>query len=404
MSALDGMRILDMTQYEAGTSCTQMLAWLGADVVKIESPHGDPGRRTLNQGAADSQYFLNYNSNKRSLAIDLSSQEGRDLFLRLVPRFNVFVENFGPGVVEKLGIPYEVLSGLNPKLIYARIKGFGLSGPYAGYRVFDPLAQAAAGTFSVTGESGGPPTQPGPTLADTGTGMQMALAIAAAYVQLLNTGAGQQIEVSMQEASLMFMKTRPIAEWSGERAMPRRSALQSAPSGIFPCAPGGLNDYVYLSIVTSQMWDKLCLAIDKPGLINDDRFQTPQARAENSGELRSEITEWTRKRSKFDAMQTLCEAGVPASAVFDSVDVFHDPHLAERGVFKTVDHPVAGAVKLMTNPLRMSGSKTDLVVAPLLGEHSGDVLQAELGLGEDEIRQLESRGVIVNHGRGDGSV
>jgi formyl-CoA transferase len=395
------MRVLDMTQYEAGTSCTQWLAWLGADVVKIEPPSGDPGRGTFGNGSVDSQYFLNYNSNKRSLVLDLARPEGRDLLLRLVPRFNVFVENFGPGVIEKLDIGYEVMRPLNPKLIYARVKGFGLSGPYAEYRVFDPLAQAAAGTLSVTGEPDGPPMQPGPTFSDSGTGMQTALAITAAYAQLLNTGQGQQIEVSMQEATLSFMKSRAVTQWDSGQPMRRRAAMAMSPSGMYPCAPGGPNDYVYLSIVTSRMWDTLCVAMGQPALANDPRFDSPQARSKNVAELRAEITEWTSKRDKHEAMKVLAEAGVPASAVFDTVDIFVDPHLNGRGFFKTVEHPTAGSVRLMASPLRMTGSETKVVRAPLLGEHSVSVLRAELGLSEDDLSELKLRGVIAEGRRTD---
>src|SRR5579884_683289 len=207
MAALDGMRVLDMTQYEAGTSCTQVLAWLGAEVVKVEPPRGDPGRQTAPGSNSVSQYFLNYNSNKQSVVLDLAKPEGRELLLRLVPRFDVFVENYGPGVIEQLNIGYEVMRPLNPGLIYGRIKGFGLSGPYSGYKSYDWVAQAAAATFSVTGTPDGPPMRPAPTIGDSGTGIQMALAITAAYVQKQRTGEGQFIEISMQEAVTMFMRT-----------------------------------------------------------------------------------------------------------------------------------------------------------------------------------------------------
>jgi crotonobetainyl-CoA:carnitine CoA-transferase CaiB-like acyl-CoA transferase len=394
MPALDGMRVLDMTQYEAGTSCTQALAWLGADVVKVESPEGDPGRQIFGGGPVDSQYFLNYNSNKRSIVLDVTKPEGRDLLLRLVPRFNVFVENFGPGVIEKLNIGYDVMRALNPGLIYTRIKGFGLSGPYANYRVFDPLAQAAAGSVSTTGDASGPPGQPGPSLSDSGTGMQAALAITAAYVQFLNTGAGQQIELSMQEATLSFMKTRLVSGWDSDKPVPRRASLGSAPSGMFPCAPGGPNDYVYFSIVTSRMWDTLCVAMGRPALASDERFATAEARAKNVAALREEISAWTMQHTKHEAMSLIAGAGVPASAVFDSVDVFNDPHLHERGFFQKVQHPTNGTVTLMSSPLRMSGSQTALRRAPLKGEHSRAVLRDELGLPESELRVLDEKGVI----------
>jgi formyl-CoA transferase len=394
MAALTGMRVLDMTQYEAGTSCTQALAWLGADVVKVEPPEGDPGRQIFGGGPVDSQYFLNYNSNKRSLVLNLARPEGRDLLLRLVPRFNVFVENFGPGVIEKLNIGYDVMRDLNPGLIYARIKGFGLSGPYANYRVFDPLAQAAAGSVSTTGDAAGPPGQPGPSLADSGTGMQTALAITAAYVQYLNTGAGQLIELSMQEATLSFMKTRLVSGWDAEAPVQRRPSLGSAPSGMFPCRGGGPNDYVYFSIVTSRMWDTLCVAMERPALASDPRFISPEARATNVDDLRVEISAWTQQHTKHEAMRIAAEAGVPASAVFDSVDVFNDPHLHQRGFFQTVQHPTNGTVTLMTNPMRMSESPTNLIPAPLKGEHSQDVLRTELGLTDEDLTTLEAQGIV----------
>jgi formyl-CoA transferase len=388
------MRVLDMTQYEAGTSCTQFLAWLGADVVKIESPRGDPGRIAFRRGNADSQYFLNYNSNKRSLVIDLAKREGRDIFFRLVPRFHVFVENFGPGVVEKLGIEYETLKPLNPALIYARIKGFGGSGPYSEYKVFDPLAQAAAGIFSVTGEEGGPPTQPGATLADSGTGSQMALAITAAYVQQQREGVGQLIDMSMQEATLTFMKTRPVTEWGSERPIRRRGSVGGAPTGMYPCAPGGPDDYIYIHVATTRMWDALCVAIGKPQLADDPRFANGRARVENAAALRTEIEEWTKARAKFDAMRELARADVPVSAIYDTADVFNDPHLRARGFFQTVSHPEAGEVLLMRSPLRLPESEVPLVRPPLLGEHTAEVLSQELGLTDAELQVLRDQCVI----------
>ena len=210
MPALDGMRVLDMTQYEAGTSCTQALAWFGADVVKVEAPeHGDPGRAVgRNENMEYSAYFCNWNANKRSVAINLRSTEGRDLFMRLLPSFDVFVENYGPGVVERLQLDYETLKAAHPPLIYARLKGFGTSGPYSDFKSYDMIAQAAGGAFSVTGEADRPPVIPGPTTGDSGTGVQLAMSILAAYVQRLRTGEGQQIEISMQEAMTYYMRTR----------------------------------------------------------------------------------------------------------------------------------------------------------------------------------------------------
>ena len=392
MAALNGMRVLDMTQYEAGTSCTQLLAWLGADVVKIEPPRGDPGRGVAQPGHV-SQYFLNYNSNKRSLVIDLARPEGRELLLRLAPSYDVFVENYGPGVIERLGIGYEEVRARNPRIIYARMKVFGLSGPYSGYNCYDWVAQAAAGAFSVTGPRDGPPMMPGPTVGDSGSGVQLALAITAAYVQRQRTGEGQFIELSMQEAVTLFMRTHGLQGW-GETPAIRAGSRRGAPTDVYPCKPGGPNDYVFIMTVTTHMWDTLCAVIGRPELVHDPRFETGPARQENGDALHEEIARWTRERTKYEAMRELAEAGVPCSAVLDTSELFTDPHLVERGLIETVEHPTAGAVRLMGQPVRMSGSEVPLVAAPLLGQHTDDVLQADLCLATDELAALRERGVV----------
>ena len=227
MPALDGIRILDMTQYEAGTSCTQAMAWLGAEVTKVEPPgSGDPGRTTGRLGNGNSPYFLNWNSNKRSIVLDLAKERGRAILLEMAPKYDIFVENYGPGVVEKLDIGYDVMKAVNPSIIYARLKGFGTSGPYSGYRCYDTIAQAAAGAFSVNGPIDGPPMMPGATVGDSGTGVQLGMAILAAYIQRGRTGEGQLIEISMQEAMTYFMRTRISggADWGNVVGPGRESA------------------------------------------------------------------------------------------------------------------------------------------------------------------------------------
>lgn len=393
-TALEGLRILDMTQYEAGTSATQMLAWLGADVVKIESPQGDPGRRAFALGDEDSQYFLNYNSNKRSIVLDLKSAGGRQVLLDLVPRFDVFVENFGPGVIEQLDIGYEMMAALNPGIIYARIKGYGLDGPHANWKCFDPLAQAAAGAFSITGEADGPPVKPGPTMADSGTGMQTALAITAAWAQKMRTGEGQFIEISMQEVMTMFMRTTGVTQW-GREAVKRKGHRGGAPTGMYACEPGGPNDYVYLLISNTRMWDQLCVTIGRDDLLTDPRFASGRLRIEHADELDAQIAAWTRQHTKFEAMRILCEGGVAASAIYDTLEVLHDPHLRARGFIEEVEHPVEGTITLMRSPLRMSRSDVPLRAAPLLGADTSTVLATELGLSEDAIAALRAAGGIV---------
>ena len=396
MPALDGMQVLDMTQYEAGTSCTQALAWLGADVVKVERPGtGDPGRGVA-RGTDPRPYFLNWNSNKRSVALNLQHPTGREVFLRLVPEFDVFVENYGPGVMEKLDLDYDVLCKLNPRLIYARIKGFGLSGPYSGYKCYDMVAQAASGAFSVTGDPEGPPMRPGLTVGDAGTGVQMALAITAAYVQQQRTGEGQLIELSMQEAMTYFMRTIVAggSDW-GTKAAPRRGNRGGPVTDLYPCKPFGPNDYVYVMVVTSRMWDALCAAIDRTELLTDPRYATEEAREANRDALFDEIAKWTRERTKHEAMQELGETGVPASAVLDTRDLYHDPHLTTRDFIQEAEHPQAGTLRLMRWPPRMSASEVPIIAAPLLGQHTDEVLHEVLGLTESELPGLRDVGAIA---------
>lgn len=393
MPALDGMRILDMTQYEAGTSCTQALAWMGADVVKVESPGlGDPGRWL----AGRDDYFWNWNANKRSVAIDLTKQDGRALLLELLPRFDVFVENYGPGVIERFDLEYETVKPYHPSLIYAQIKGFGLSGPYSNYLAYDMTAQAAAATFSVTGEAEGPPTLPGPTVGDSGTGVQLGMAILAAYVQRLRTGEGQHIEISMQEALTYFMRTRIAngGDW-GRQASPRMgNSLGPAPSGIYPCKPGGPNDWAFVLTVTPTHIDRFYLAIGRPDLVTDERFATDEARFQNSDALREDIVAWTSVRTKQEVMKELGEAAVPCAATLDTRDLFDDPHLNERGFVQTVEHPTEGPVRMLGFPPRLSASEVPFSPPPELGAHTDTVLAEELGCDADRLAALRESGAI----------
>ena len=396
MPALDGMRILDMTQFEAGTSCTQALAWLGADVVKGEPPgRGDPGRGQLGEGR-DSGYFMNWNSNKRSVVLDLAQPEGRDLLLRMLPLYDVFVENYGPGVVEKLDIDYDAMKAVHPAIIYARVKGFGTWGPYSSYKCFDMVAQAAAGAFSITGLPDGPPMRPGPTTGDAGTGVQLALAITAAYAQRQRTGEGQLIELSMQEAMTYYLRTAvgSGAEW-GEKVAARNGSGYGAMVNLYPCKGGGPNDYVYLMVTTTRMWEALCRAIGRADLLEDPRFGRGKGRQEHADALYEEIAKWMRERPKYEAMETIASAGVPCSAVLDTRDLFHDPHLLARGFVKELDHEVLGPIKLLGWGPRMSASDVPIRHAPLFGQHTAEVLTADLDLPPEDLERLAKEGVIT---------
>ena len=397
MTALEGMRILDMTQWEAGTCCTQSLAFLGADVVKVEQPNvGDPGRGRARGETIDAEYFVNWNSNKRSVTIDLSTEDGRALLLRLVPKFDVFVENYGPGVVEKLDIGYDVMRECNPNVIYVRIKGFGTSGPRADHKCMDMVAQAAAGAMSITGDPDGPPMRPGPTTGDAGTGMQAALAIAAAYVQRLRTGEGQLIELSMQEAMTYYLRTA-VSRTQFGTIPSQRSANGANPfMAMYPCAPGGLNDYVYIMAPNRRMWDAVGRTVGVPDLLLDERFESIRARSINRDALFETIASWTRTQTKHEAARIFAEAGVCASAVYETNELFEDPHLLDRDFIKRIDHRDYGDVRILGWPAKLSKSSVAPVAAPLLGEHTDEVLSQDLGLSSVELSDLHARHVLGN--------
>ena len=396
MPALDGMRVLDFTQYEAGPSCCQYLAWLGADVVKVEPPRGEPGRRTAAAGGR-AQYFENYNANKRSVAVDVAADAGKSLLRRLVAGFDVLVENQGPHVMEKLGLDPLSLQADHPSLIYARIKGYGLSGPYADYRSFDMLAQAAGGLFSLTGEADGPPVRPGGTFGDTATGAHSAMAILAAYVQQQRTGEGQVIEMSMHEVMTMFIRTTGVSGWDLDAPAAKRigNRLGGAPTDMYRCAPFGSNDYVYVMVGTARMWEALCTVLDRTDLLDDPRFTTGSGRAEHEAMLHEIVAAWCAARTKHEAMTVLADAGIAASAVMDTHDVFHDPHLVARGFVQEVPHPTHGTVLLLDKPFRLEKSHVALRAAPVLGADTDTVLGDELGLSPDELAALRADGVIA---------
>ena len=396
MPALEDLKILDLTQYEAGTSCTQVLAWLGADVVKVEQPGvGDPGRH-LRPGAepVDALYFLSFNANKRSLTLNLRSEEGKSIFMRLVPQFDVVVENFSLGTMERLGLGYETLKQVRPGIIYGTVKGFGLSGPYASYHSYEMIAQAVGGVFSITGNRDMPPLRTGANVGDTGSGMVLAMGILAAYIQRQKTGLGQVVEVSQQEAVLNAVRTAfSRREVTGD-PVDRRGNRATVPTDLYPCAPGGANDYVYMHVPTRHMLDTLFATIGRPELSVDERFGTDEARQTWGDELWEIVAEWTRPRTKYEVMEALGPVGVPCGAVLDSADILADRHLRERHSIRTMHHPVRGDWELAGTPVRLSASPIEYKASPLLGQHSEEILAQMLNLGPDEVRALRKGGVI----------
>src|SRR4051794_33753527 len=373
---LTGVRVLDLTQFEAGTSCTQVLAWLGADVLKVENPTGgDPGRRTgSTKPHKDDPYFLNYNSNKRSVTVNLKSPRGLQIVKDLAKKADVFMENFAPGAIERLGLGYDVLSEINPGIIYGQVKGFGEGSPYEKNLAFDMIAQACGGLMSITGEPNGRPAKPGTTIGDSGTGMLMCISILASLVKRKETGKGVHLQVAMQDAMLHYIRNAfCVTHRTGKPA--RRAGAQSLesnnpPCDIYPCAPGGPNDYVYVytSRGNPQHWPRLLEAIGRKDLIGDPRFETREARVENSKEIDRIISEFTSKRDKYECMRVI-GAAVPAGAVRDTQELLNDPNFEERAIIQKIKHPAHGEFKMAGWAVRFNGSPPPVKPAPLLGEH-----------------------------------
>jgi formyl-CoA transferase len=401
-SALEGVRVIDLTQFEAGTSCTETLAWLGADVIKVERPGtGEQGRHaSADDSALDSWYFLLLNANKRSVTLDIRHRTGRAMLDRLLQAGDIMVENFAPGTIERIGFGYERVRQLNPRLIYVQIKGFAPDGRYGDFLSFDPIGQAAGGAVSLTGDPAGVPVKPGPTIGDTGTGLHAAIGVLAALHQRERTGQGQRIEVAMQEAVVNYCRIsfarqlitgRPAERWGNQSQLGL-----TAPSNVYPCRPGGPNDYVfiYTTRAGNRHWERLLEVMERPELKGDPRFADPEQRARHCDFVDEMISEWTRRHDKREAMRILGEAGVPCSAVFDTLELTEDGDLNRREAIVTVDHPTRGRFKMPGWPVKMERSRVPVQPAPLLGEHNREVYGELLGLDPDELRRLSEEGVI----------
>ena len=398
MPALDHVRILDLTHFEAGPSCTELLAFLGADVIKVEPPHiGESGRAIFaDKSGLDSFFFVLLNANKRSITLNLKNEQGREIFRSLITQVDVVIENFSLGTMEELGLGYATLQELNPRLIYATIKGFGTHGPWSSYKSFNAVAQAAGGALSITGLPGGPPIRPGPTIGDTGTGIHCAAGILAALLQRSKTGRGQHVEVAMQDAVVNYVRV-PMRHHLHTNAVVKRTGNRLghlAPTDTYRCYPCGPNDYVYLMATSAEMWDNLLRVIGRDDLLGDPRYITQPERNERFDEVHAFIQAWTEKHDKISVMKKLGEVGVPCGAVFDSQDILTDPHLRERGMVVTLEHPTRGTITMPGCPVQLTDSPVEAKPAPLLGEHNKEVYQDLLGLSADVLKKLEKEGVI----------
>jgi len=399
--ALDGIRVIDFTHDQAGPACTQMLAWLGADVIKIERPpYGDRSRRLWysDRPDTDSYFFLLLNSNKRSTVIDLKTEEGKEIARRLVREADVVAENLGPGVMERLGLGYEAVKALNPRAIYASVKGFGSYGPYSSFKCFEMIAQATSGGMSVTGYPDRPPVVTGVNVGDSGTGMHLTIAILAALVQRQQTGRGQLVEVAMQEAVLNITRVKFTPTLSNGRPLERlgnRSA-SGAYADLVRCAGSGDNDYVYLMLPpdNAEPFQALTEIIGRDDLRADARFATPPARAKHVEDLTAVIEGWTTKHDKHEVMRAFAGRGIPCGAVLDTTEVLADPHLRARGTIFDLEHPTRGRFSMIGSPLRLSDSPLEVKPSPLFGEHTEEVLRTLAGYSAEDVQRLKEKKVI----------
>jgi crotonobetainyl-CoA:carnitine CoA-transferase CaiB-like acyl-CoA transferase len=391
-NCLAGIKVLDLTQFEAGTTCTEALAWMGADVVKVENPEGgEAGRR----GVPDPYYFMIYNANKRSITVNLKSERGLALVKEMAKQADVFAENFGPGTIEKLGLGYDVISALNPRVIYAQVKGFGVGSPYQNGLCFDPIAQACGGAMSITGERDGKPLKPGPTIGDTGTGMLLAFSIVSALYQRASTGKGRQLQVAMQDSVMHYSRGMFISQARTGKAASRNRGGGNVPSGIYPCRPGGPNDYVYLltSRANPEHWPRLLKLIGREDIIGDARYDKASARGEHEAEVNEIIADWTRQHTKQQAMALISGAGVPAGAVLDSMELTEEPSFWDRGILQNMQHG-DWQMTMPTWPVRFDGAPAPVEPAPLLGEHTAETLADWLGIDEAEFSALRQKGIV----------
>ena len=395
--ALTGVRIIDMTHNQAGPACTQILGFLGADVIKLEEPKGGDVARTnmRDDKGGDSLFFLMLNANKRSLTLNLKTEEGKALFKQVIARSDVLVENFGPGALDRLGLGYEALAETNSRLIYATIKGFGTYGPYSGFKSFEPIAQAMGGAMCVTGQPDGPPTYIWPSIGDSGTGMHMAIGILAALQQRHATGRGQHVEVSMQDAVVNICRVSLRDHQRFGKPMPRTGNQlgRNVPGTTYACAPGGPNDYVYI-YAQPQMWPAVLAVMGRPDLAQDPRFKTLEARWENRAALNTIVESWTRQLTKHEVMRRMGDAGVPCGACQDTGEVLADPHLKAREMIVDVEYPPRGTYQTVGCPIKLSQSPVSVRRPPLLGEHTDPLLMELCSVHSDELKRLHENGIV----------
>ena len=412
--ALDGVRILDFTHVQSGPTCTQLLAWLGADVIKVERDgEGDVTRGQLRDiPGVDSLYFTMLNANKRSITVDAKNPKGKSILEALVKKCDVLVENFAPGALNRMGFTWERINELNPRMIVASVKGFG-PGPYEDCKVYENIAQCAGGSASTTGFDDGPPLVTGAQIGDSGTGLHLALGIVAALYQRNTTGRGQRVLAAMQDGVLnlcrvklrdqqRLARTQVMEEYPqypngtfGD-AVPRAGNASGGgqPGWILKCKGWETDPNAYIYFITqAPVWDAICKVIGREEWLTDPRYATPKGRLPHLKEIFDQIEEWTKTKTKFEAMDILNGHDIPCGPILSMKEIADEPSLRATGTVVEVDHPTRGKYLTVGNPIKMSDSPSDVKRSPLLGEHTDQVL-AELGYAADQIAALRTEKVI----------
>ena len=394
--ALEDVRVLDLTHVQAGPSCAQLLGFLGADVIKIEDTRGgDSTRRELaHREDSDSVYFLIFNNNKRGITLNLKTEKGKEVFTKLLKWADVLLENFSFGMLDRNGFSWEVLQEINPRLVYATIKGFGTYGPYAQYKGFEMVAQATGGAMATTGYADRPPIMVSPGVGDSGSGVHTAVGILAALHKRDRTGKGQMVEVAMQDAVLNLLRMRMTSTIGLDRPDERHGHMgfRGLPL-VFPCKGGGPDDYVMIH-PRGDGWDMMLATIGREDLIGDERFADYDSIVENGEEATAIISKWTEKHTKFEAMEILAGAGVLAGATLNPHDILEDSHLIEREMIVNVEDPVRGDYKMIGSPIKLSDQKITVTKAPRLSEHTDEILTTIVGCTPEEIAEMREQGVI----------
>ncbi|MCE2458482.1 MAG: CoA transferase [Dehalococcoidia bacterium] len=392
---LQGVKVLDLTQIMAGPYCTMMLADMGADVVKVEKPNGGDDTRRMGPPfiEGESAAFLGINRNKRSIVIDLRSDSGRELAQRMARESDVLVQNFRPGSLDRMGLGYEQVREINPAIVYCTISGFGATGPYAQRGGFDLVTQGMSGLMSVTGHADGPPAKVGVPICDLNAGMFGAIGILAAYINRLRTGQGQHVDTSLLEGGIAYTFWESAMYFAtGEVPEPKGSAHRlTAPYQAFETSDG----YVNIGAANQANWERLCVAIGCDELVTDPRFVEPRDRMVNIDELVSTLDAIFSQQSSDHWLEKLANAGVPAGPIYDLDEVYSDPQVQAREMMVETDHPVAGRVKNIGIPIKLSETPGQFQrPAPALGQHTNEVL-TDLGCSPDDIEKLRGEGIVA---------